>query len=165
MITDKNEIHRNLLKSVQCIVSEVQGLALPGSPEVPTQYTCTTREGDVLFFDGDASALLHRTRFVSGETRLSLTPKTMTSDGKIRLKKVVDNSFRGNRRNIFRGNSRKKLTTNGLKSVLVIRVVSNNHAPSQSEAQLYDDVFADDNNLVSEVSRFLCLALLKLQRS
>ena len=44
---------------------------------------------------------------------------------------------------------RRKLTTTGNKSVLVVRVVSNNYWPYQDEAKMHDDVFVDDNNLVS----------------
>ena len=42
-----------------------------------------------------------------------------------------------------------RLTRTGTQKVLVIRVVSNTHFPTQSEAKMYDDVFIDDNNLVS----------------
>jgi hypothetical protein len=45
------------------------------------------------------------------------------------------------------GNGSRRLTQTGTKSVLVVRVESASHAPSQSEAQLYDDIFTDENNL------------------
>jgi len=131
---------------VQCTVSEVHGIPPPGSPQVPEQYACTTDESDDLFFDGDASALLGA-GFVTGETTLVLAPKAMASDRHICVQRAmvpgaaaVSNPIAGGRR---------KLTTTGNKSVLVIRVVSNDYAPSQSEAQMSDDVFVDENNLVS----------------
>jgi hypothetical protein len=131
---------------VECTVSEVHGLAPPGSPQVPEQYACTTDEGDALFFDGEASALLG-TGFIPGETRLALAPQAMSSDRKINVQQamapgaVAVSSLVGGRT--------RKLTTTGNKSVLVVRVVSNDYAPSQNEATMYDDVFVDDNNLVS----------------
>jgi hypothetical protein len=46
------------------------------------------------------------------------------------------------------------LTTTGTKRVLVVRVVNDvrNQKPRQSEARMYDDVFEDDNNLVSNAA-------------
>jgi len=43
---------------------------------------------------------------------------------------------------------RRKMTTNGKKSILVVRVGSDDNA-SQSEATIYDDICVDDINLVS----------------
>ena len=131
---------------MECTVSEVHGIPPPGSPQVPEQYACTTDEGDALFFDGDASALLGA-GFVTGETTLALTPQAMSSDGHISVQQamapgaVAVSSLVGGRR--------KLTTTTGEKRVLVVRVVSNDYAPSQSEAQMSDDVFVDENNLVS----------------
>jgi len=130
---------------VECTVSEVHGLAPPGSPQVPVQYACTTDEGNDLFFDGDASALLGE-GFVPGEKTLAFSPQAMLSDGKIIVQQAMAPGAVAVR-NIFGG--RRKLTTTGNKSVLVVRVISNNYAPSQDEAKMHDDVFVDDNNLVS----------------
>ena len=134
---------------MECTVSEVHGIAPPGSPQVPEQYACTTDEGDALFFDGEPSALL-RAGFVGGETRLALAPQVMSSNGNISVQQAmvpgaVEVSSIGDDR-------RRKLTTTGNKSVLVVRVVSNDYAPSQSEAMMHDDVFVDDNNLVSTIT-------------
>jgi len=133
---------------VECTVSEVHGIPPPGSPQVPEQYACTTDEGDALFFDGDASSALLGAGFVTGETTLALTPQAMSSDGHISVQQAmapgavaVSNPIAGGRR--------KLTTTTGEKRVLVVRVVSNDYAPSQSEAKMSDDVFVDDNNLVS----------------
>lgn len=49
-------------------------------------------------------------------------------------------------------NRKSKVAAIGNKKVLVIRVVSNDYEPAQSEAQLYDDVFGDENNMVSKHS-------------
>ena len=131
---------------MECTVSEVHGFAPPGSPQVSEQYACTTDEGDALFFDGEASDLLGA-GFVAGETRLALAPQAMSSDGNISVQQamapgaVAVSSIADDRR--------RKLTTSGNKSVLVVRVVSNAYAPSQNEAKMSDDVFVDDNNLVS----------------
>ena len=145
VISDTEEINRNL-KFVECTVSEVHGLAPPGSPQLPAQYACTTDEGNALFFDGDASALLGA-GFVTGETRLAVAPQAMSSGRNISVQRamvpgaVAVSSLVNDRR--------RKLTTIGNKSVLVVQVVSNDYAPSQSEAMMSDDVFVDDNNLVS----------------
>ena len=134
---------------MECTVSEVHGIAPPGSPQVSEEYACTTDEGDALFFDGDASALLGA-GFVAGETTLALAPQAMSSDGNISVQQamtpgaVAVSSIGDDRR--------RKLTTTGNKSVLVVRVVSNSHWPSQDEAKMYDDVFVDHNNLVSTIT-------------
>ena len=58
----------------------------------------------------------------------------------------------GSSHNIFTGNRRRKLTTTGAKKVLVVLVTNGVDKPSQSEQDMYNDVFEDDNNLVSAVS-------------
>ena len=144
-ISDTDGVNRNL-KFVECTVSEVHGLAPPGSPQVPAQYACTTNEGNPLFFDGDASTLLGA-GFVPGETTLALAPQAMLSDGNISVQQAMAPGAVAVSR--LADDRRRKLTTTGNKRVLVVRVVSNNYAPSQSEAKMSDDVFVDDNNLVS----------------
>ena len=140
-----DESNRNL-KLVECTVSEVHGFAPPGSPQLPDQYACTTDEGDALFFDGEAPALLGA-GFVAGETRVALAPHAMSSKGHISVKQAMAPGAVAVR-NIFGGRTRK-LTTTGNKRVLVIRVVSDSYRPSQDEAKMSDDVFVDENNLVS----------------
>jgi len=135
---------------VECTVSLVDGLVPPGSPQVPHQYVCTTDEGDAIFFDGDASTLLGA-GFVTGETRIALAPQAISTDGEISVQQAV--KAPGSSRNIFnKGNRRRKLTTTGTKKVLVILVTNGVDKPSQSEQDMYNDVFEDDNNLVSTVS-------------
>jgi len=134
---------------MECTVSLVDGLVPPGSPQVPDQYACTTDEGDAIFFDGDPSTLLGA-GFVTGETRIALAPEAMSTDGKINVHQVVESP--GSSLNIFKGNRRRKLTTTGTKKVLVILVTNGIEKPSQSEQDMYNDVFQDDNNLVSAVS-------------
>ena len=131
---------------MECTVSEVHGIAPPGSPQVSEEYACTTDEGDALFFDGDASALLGA-GFVAGETRLALAPQAMSSGRNISVQRAMAPGAVAVR-NIFGGRTRK-LTTTGNKRVLVIRVVSDSYWPSQDEAKMSDDVFVDENNLVS----------------
>ena len=131
---------------MECTVSEVHGIAPRGSPQVPEEYACTTDEGDALFFDGDASALFD-TGFVSGETRLALAPQAMSSDGtNINVQQAIAS---GAAAVSTISGGRRKLTTTGNKSVLVVRVISDSYWPSQDEAKMHDDVFVDDNNLVS----------------
>jgi len=135
---------------VECTVSLVDGLVPQGSPQVPDQYVCTTDEGDAIFFDGDPSTLLGA-EFVTGETRIALAPQAMSTDGQISVHQQAAETP-GYSRNIFRGNRRRKLTTTGTRKVLVILVTNEVDKPSQSEQDMYNDVFQDDNNLVSTVS-------------
>ena len=143
-----DDLQRNL-NNVECTVSLVDGFVPAGSPQVPDQYACTTDEGDAIFFDGDASTLLGA-GFVTGETRIALAPETMSTDGKISVEQAM--KAPGSSRNIFKGNRRRKMTTTGTKKVLVILVTNGVDKPSQSEQDMYNDVFQDDNNLVSTVS-------------
>jgi hypothetical protein len=132
-------------------VSEVHGLTPPDAKEVPVQFACTTDDdNNTLFFDNDATALLGN-GFVSGKTRLALAPQAMSSDGMINVQQAmapgavaISNGVENNRR--------RKLTTTGIKEVLVVRVVSAAYEPSQSEARMSNDVFDDANNLVSHAA-------------
>ena len=140
-----NGANRNL-DVVECDVSEVHGLNLPGSPRVPVQYACTTDEGDAVFFDGDVSNLL-LSKSIDSKTRIALPQSAIRSDGKISVQKAM--ALGAAPRNIFSENRERKLTTTGQKDVLVILVVGNDDAPTQSEATMFNDVFGDENNLVS----------------
>ena len=144
-ILDTDGIKKTNLKSVECTVSEVHGIAPRGSPQVPEEYACTTDEGDALFFDGDASALLGA-GFVTGETTLAVAPQAISSDGNISVQQAMTPGAVAVSRLV---GGRRKLTTTGNKSVLVVRVISDSYWPSQDEAKMHDDVFVDDNNLVS----------------
>ncbi len=84
--------------------------------------------------------------FVTGETTLAVAPQAISSYGNISVQQAMTPGVVAVSRLV---GGRRKLTTTGNKSVLVVRVVSNDYAPSQSEAKMYDDVFVDDNNLVS----------------
>ena len=69
--------------NVECTVSEIHGLvALPGTaPLISSEtYVCTTDTGSALFFDDDIPALLGE-GYAPGETKLSLVPNTISSDG------------------------------------------------------------------------------------
>ena len=132
-------------------MSQVHGLTPPDAKEVPVQYACTTDDDDnILFFDNDATALLGK-GFVSGETRLALAPQAMSPDGMINVQQAmapgavaISNGVDDDRR--------RKLTTTGIKEVLVVRVVSAAYEPDQTEARMSNDVFYDDNNLVSHAA-------------
>jgi len=126
----------------------------PGtSIQVPNEtYACTTEDGNMFFFDGDSSDLFGVEGFVSGETRLSLAPRALSSmfGGSMSVEQAfADGAV------VIRnqgGDRRRKLThktTTGTKNVLVVRVVSEDYEPTQTEDDMYNDVFSDDNNLVS----------------
>jgi len=145
--THFNDLQRNPNK-VECTASLVDGLVPPGSPQVPDQYACTTDEGDAIFFDGDASTLLGA-GFVTGETKIALASQAMSTDGKISVQQAMSPGVMAISNSI--DDRRRKLTTTGTKKVLVILVTNGVHKPSQSEQDMYNDVFEDDNNLVSTV--------------
>ena len=139
------------MTNVECTVSEIYGLAPLGTPPViPSEtYVCTTDAGSALFFDGDVSALLGE-GYVPGETKLSLVPNTISSDGRLSVQQAMDaGAVVVNSRGDDRG---RKLTTTGTKLVLVILVTNGVDKPSQSEQDMYNAVFEDANNLVSVVS-------------
>jgi len=132
-------------ETLDCTVAEVHGMAEPGHPDIPMQYACTTDDGDALFIDGDAIAVLGD-QFESGHTRMAVPSSAVSINGHISLDQgqgaiTVSNDDHSH--------SRRKLTKIGTYKVLVIRVVSSTYDVTQSEAQMYDDVFADENNLVS----------------
>jgi hypothetical protein len=135
-------------------VSEVHGLTPPDATEVPVQFACTTDDdGNTLFFDSDATALLGND-FVSGETRLALAPQAISPDGTINVQQATAPGAVTIVSNDVENDRRRKLTTTGIKEVLVVLVVNDvrNQKPRQSEARMYDDVFEDDNNLVSHAA-------------
>jgi len=147
--TTGETIHREetffLDETLDCTVTELHGMSEPGNPDIPPQYACYPDDGDALFIDGDAIAVLGD-QFESGHTKMSIPSSAVSINGHISL-----NQAQGaiNVSNDHHNHSRRKLTRIGTYKVLVIRVVSADYAPSQSEAQMYDDVFADANNLVS----------------
>ena len=133
-------------------MSEVHGLPPPDSDvkEVPVKFACTTDDDDnTLFFDSDATALLGN-GFVSGVTRLALDPQVISPGGMINVQQAIAlGAVAINSNGVENTNGRRKLTTFGTKKVLVVRVMSEDHEPSQSEAKMSNDVFYDENNLVS----------------
>jgi hypothetical protein len=135
-------------------VSEVHGFTPPDATEVPVQFACTTDDDDnTLFFDNDASALLG-SDFVSGVTRIALDPQAISPDGMINVQQAMAPGAITIVSNDVDNDRRRKLTTTGTKEVLVIRVVNDvlNQKPSQSEAKMSNDVFVDENNLVSHAA-------------
>lgn len=135
-------------ETLDCTVAEVHGMPEPGRPDIPVQYVCSTDDGETLFIDGDAIAVLGD-QFESGHTRMSVPSSAVSINGYISLDQAQGAIAVSNDDH---SHSRRKLTRVGTYKVLVIRVVSSAYAPSQSEAQMYDDVFADTNNLVSTCS-------------
>ena len=130
---------------LDCTVAEVHGLPETGHPDVPIQYQCTTDAGEDLFIDGDAIAVLGD-EFESGHTRMSVPSRAVSINGRISLNRAGGAITISNDDH---SHSSRKLTKTGTFSVLVIRVVSSDYEPEQDEAKMYDDVFADENNLVS----------------
>ena len=132
-------------ETLNCTATEVHGYPEPGHPEIPVQYQCATDDGEALFIDGDAIAVLGD-EFESGHTIMSVPSSAVSINGRINLNQAQGAITVSNDDH---SHSRRKLTRIGTYKVLVIRVVSSDYAPSQSEAKMYDDVFADANNLVS----------------
>ena len=146
-------------------MSEVHGLTPPDTTEVPVQFACTTDDDDnTLFFDGDASALLGKD-FMSSVTRLALAPQAISPDGMINVQQAMAPGAATIVSNDVENNRKRKLTTTGTKRVLVVRVVNDvrNQKPSQSEARMFNDVFDDENNLVSHAAPMINRISIALQ--
>ena len=134
---------------LDCTASEVHGMSVDGQP-LAHQLSCTTDKGVDITFDGDVNLILDRNDFESGITKLTI-PSDSVSDhlhhveldsntlGKIA---VVADPLSGR-------DERRRLTREGEFSVLVVRVTDGTYEPSQDEAKMFNDVFGDENNLVS----------------
>ena len=132
-------------ETLDCTVVEVHGFPEPDHPGTPPQYQCANDAGEALFIDGDVIAVLGD-QFESGHTTMSVPSSAVSINGHISLDQAQGAITVSNDDH---SHSRRKLTRIGTYKVLVIRVVSSDYDVSQSEAQMYDDVFADANNLVS----------------
>ena len=132
---------------LDCTASEVHGMPVDGQP-LAHQLSCTTDEGVDITFDGDANLILDRNDFESGITKLTI-PSDSVSD---HLHVELDSTTLGKIAVVtdpLSGGERRRLTREGELSVLVIRVTDGTYAPSQDEAKMFNDVFGDENNLVS----------------
>ena len=122
-------------------------MSVDGQP-LAHQLSCTTDEGVDITFDGDANLILDRNDFESGITKLTI-PSDSVSD---HLHVELDSTTLGKIAVVtdpLSGGERRRLTREGEFSVLVIRVTDGTYAPSQDEAKMFNDVFGDENNLVS----------------
>ena len=132
---------------LDCTASEVHGMSVDGQP-LAHQLSCTTDKGVDITFDGDANLILDRNDFESGITKLTI-PSDSVSD---HLHVELDSTTLGKIAVVtdpLSGGERRRLTREGEFSVLVIRVTDGTYAPSQDEATMFNDVFGDENNLVS----------------
>ena len=132
---------------LDCTASEVHGMSVDGQP-LAHQLSCTTDKGVDITFDGDVNLILDRNDFESGITKLTI-PSDSVSD---HLHVKLDRTTLGKIAVVtdpLSGRERRRLTREGEFSVLVVRVTDGTYEPSQDEAKMFNDVFGDENNLVS----------------
>ena len=138
--------------ALTCTASAVDGFPEPDHPEVNPRLMCTTNDGQLINIDGAREEILSRNDFHSGQTQLSIPSEIISED----LDGMDGGYVNVNRENLGKielinqpHESRRRLTKEGIKSVLVIIVTDGTNSPTQNEAKMYNDVFGDENNLVS----------------
>lgn len=152
------------LGSIDCIVVEIDGLFPPSQVESSSAvshgsymnnereastYGCNSDQDNITyFFNKDPTELL-TDDFISGETMLSISKHAFASDGLIDVDQALMPGTSS--LTVFHEDlhERRRLRRTGVKEILVVRVTSvdGKIAPSQSEAQLINDIFQDENNL------------------
>jgi len=112
-------------------------------------YGCTSDLDNITYFFNKNPTKLLTDDFISGETMLSISLHAFTSDGLIDVDQALVPG--ASSLTVFHDDlhERRRLRRNGVKEILVVRVTSldGSIAPSQSEAQLVNDFFQDENNL------------------
>lgn len=145
----------NNTETISCILSSIAGLPIPSQAPIQEKYICTTNDDErrVILLSDDPHDILGED-FVNGITRISITLKRLQEEenGLIQEVSLKDSLIRDS---IVNNNEqRRSLVTSepiiGVKKVLVVRVESEDGAfkPTQSEEDLFDDIFDDDNNMV-----------------
>jgi hypothetical protein len=136
--------------TIECVVSEIDGLFPPEEGDREESiYGCASDEDDSMYFFNDDPTILLGENFTSGETLLSVSLDAFTSEGLIDVEQASMQASTTVTLLDENSTRRRRLTSTGIKKVLVIRVESSNGSvsPFQSEAQMANDVFEDENNL------------------
>jgi hypothetical protein len=134
--------------TMDCTATEVHGMPAEGQPAIAPQLVCTTDEGFDIAFDGDVNLILDRNDFESGRTKLTIPSNSVSENLHVELNSTTLGEI-AVVADPLSGGERRRLTREGEFSVLVIRVTDGTYSPSQDEAKMFNDVFGDENNLVS----------------
>ena len=134
--------------TMDCTATEVHGMPPEGQPAIAPKLVCTTDEGFDIAFDGDVNLILDRNDFESGSTKLTISSNSVSENLHVELNSTTLGEI-AVVTDPLSGGERRRLTREGEFSVLVIRVTDGTYAPSQDEATMFNDVFGDENNLVS----------------
>ena len=130
---------RNLRPTVECTLYSTHGFTPPDAEEVPEQYLCTDSDEYSIRMD-NAQAMMDGS-FPSGHKKLRIPKDAISMDDTVEMNQFIA---------VEHGSERRQLTKTGTYSVLVVRVVDGSGNSVKSAAQLYDDVFNDENNLVGQ---------------
>ncbi|GFH44443.1 hypothetical protein CTEN210_00917 [Chaetoceros tenuissimus] len=129
---------------IDCTISLITGLvSRPGEAHVQESFVCiSTSDDDPILLMDDPRDVLGND-FINGVSKVSLCIEG--SKKQVLLKEsLIDGSLNNDLRRSLASQA------NGVKKVLVVRVVSarnSNIKPIQSEEQLFDDIFDDNNNM------------------
>ena len=105
----------------------------------------------------------YKNKFKSGETELvfgsdavlDLSTNEIRSNSPPGLRKKINDGGNGTNGTVDYGNGKRQLAvTTGDKSILVVRVVATDAAPTDSESRLGDSVFGTDGDLVTLKSQY-----------
>ena len=92
---------------------------------------------------------IYRNDFESGSTKLTISSNSVSENLHVELNSTTLGEIAVVADPLSGRDERRRLTREGEFSVLVIRVTDGTYAPSQDEAKMFNDVFGDENNLVS----------------
>lgn len=161
---EKSKQELRTIGSIDCTVVEIDGLFPPSNLESSSSishgshlnneredstYGCTSDQDNITYFFNKNPTKLLTDDFISGETMLSISLHAFTSDGLIDVDQALVPG--ASSLTVFHEDlhERRRLRRTGVKEILVVRVTNldGSIAPSQSEAQLINDIFQDENNL------------------
>ena len=145
--------------SVKCYVTQVDAMPLPGMPELPYFLTCTgatlvdATSPQHLYeykLEGDTDEFFQSVDLTTGHVQITVPPEAILGDtihfnSETVPKIVLEYDDERRRRLQLAG-------TTGTRKVLVVRVSndsSSDRRVQQSAFTLYQDIFTDENNLVS----------------
>jgi len=148
----------NAVNTFDCQIYELDGIAPPGS-ELKSEWTCEfeptddSSTGQVYSFSGDIESIL-KARFdvdikVNGGLKITVPWEAVDGTTIIGDHEGISVDETQHERNLIVSQAPLRGNTN----VLIVRVRDKRgNAPTWSKAQLYNDFFEDDNNLVSSFS-------------
>lgn len=133
-----------------CDVLELDAMTPPGEEELEDQFVCVTRSGNEVktyLFDDDLEKRFGSDIPEIGTYSMSIPWSAVRGS-------IVDTYHEGITVHVDKQKSRKLQSSKpspkfGEKRVLIVRVVGKDLKPTYWKSQLYDNFFADENNMVS----------------